>query len=128
MAIKINNTTVIDNGRVLQNIESTFGNYDNFQPNVNAITTALNFTLPVMTRSALTANTTFTISAGTTATGRSSVLLLDRGTGGFTPLFNAPIYFANAVEPVWTGHRYWVITFVCYSSDFIMANAAGYTW
>lgn len=123
MAIRIAGTTVIDDARILQNITGANGTYDNFQPDVTGITTTVNMSLPCMTR-VMTAPLTFTSSGR--ATGRSSVLLLDISTSLHIPTFDVPIYFADGILPNWTAHRYWVITFICYSASFIMANAAGY--
>ena len=126
MAIRVAGTTVIDDARILQNITGANGIYDNFQPDVASLAgTVIDMTNPVYTR-ALIAGTTFTSS--NRATGRSTVILLDISTSLHLPTFDVPVYFAGGVLPNWTAHRYWVVTLMCYSSSFVMANAAGYTW
>ncbi len=125
MAIKVAGTNVIDDARQLVNITGAFGTYDDFHPTVTPITTTLDMTLPVMTRT-MSAGQEFT--SLNRATGRTSVLLLDISASNYVPTFSVPMYFAGGTLPIWANARYWVITFICYNNSFVMANAAGYNF
>ena len=104
MAIKTGTTTVITDARELTNIASAAGVYDSFHPLAETITTVVDMDKPVMTV-ALSQNTSFT--ASNLATGRTSVLLLDTGSAGYTPSFSSAFKWPNDTEPSWSGTRYW---------------------
>jgi hypothetical protein len=125
MAIRVAGTEVINDALELVNITGAFGTYDDFQPTVTPITTTLDMTLPVMTRTMAAGQEFTSLNRGT---GRTSVLLLDTSVSNYVPVFNttSAFYFAGGTLPVWSSSRYWVITFICYSTSFIMVNAAGY--
>lgn len=124
MAIQVSGTTVIDNSRILQNIAGMNGEYDNLQPTVSAIGTVIDFNTPMMTKT-LSGNTTF--SESNKATGHSAILLLDTTTSNYDPTFSSNVKFpADGSVPAWDDHRYWIITFVCFTGTTVRAAAVGY--
>lgn len=121
MAIKVNNTTVIDNDLSL-NVTRIDGLYNNYHPKVNSLTSSsISLKDPVNERT-MTSNTSYTISFATNR--KSTVLYLDRTTSNYTPSFSGVTWYGGA-EPGWSINRYWVITF---NSTLwgIFASATGY--
>ena len=123
MAIKTGTTTVITDARELTNIASAAGVYDSFHPLAETITTVVDMDKPVMTV-ALSQNTSFT--ASNLATGRTSVLLLDTGSAGYTPSFSSAFKWPNDTEPSWSGTRYWQIGLTAWDNATIRVIATGY--
>lgn len=123
MAIKTGATTVITDARELTNIASASGVYDSFHPLAETITTVVDMDKPVMTV-ALSQNTSFT--ASNLATGRTSVLLLDTGSAGYTPSFSSEFKWPNDTEPSWSGTRYWQIGLTAWDNATIRVIATGY--
>lgn len=123
MAIKTGTTTVITDARQLTNIASASGVYDSFHPLAETITTVVDMDKPVMTV-ALSQNTSFT--ASNLATGRTSVLLLDTGSSGYTPSFSSEFKWPNDTEPSWSGTRYWQIGLTAWDNATIRVIATGY--
>jgi len=123
MAIKTGTTTVITDARELTNITSASGVYDSFHPLAETITTVVDMDKPVMTV-ALSQNTSFT--ASNLATGRTSVLLLDTGSAGYTPSFSSAFKWPNDTEPSWSGTRYWQIGLTAWDNATIRVIATGY--
>ena len=124
MAIKVTNTTVIDNNSVLQNINSMEGNYTDFFPSGSSISTVIDMDIPVMSAT-LSAATTFTVT--NVQTGKTAVLLLDVGSGGNTPTFPSSFKFAEDTEPSWSGTRYWQIGLTAWDSSTVRVIATGYS-
>jgi len=110
MAIKISTTEVIDSSRVLQNIAGANGVCNNFHATAVAITTVLNFALPVMS---LTMSGPVIFTESNKLLGRSALLLLDTSSSAFTPTFSADIRWQNGVTPTWGNYRYWQIALQC---------------
>jgi hypothetical protein len=126
MAIKIANTTVLDDNRRLVNTEIVSGVYTFLQPNFTVISNNIDFSNPMMHR-VMTANQSFVES--NKSEGRISVLLLDTSSSARTPTFTTDIQWAgNGNNPAWSSHRYWVISFVCNNSSSVLAAASGYTF
>jgi hypothetical protein len=123
MAIKISSTEVIDNSRVLQNIAGANGVCNNFHATAVAITTVLNFALPVMS---LTMSGPVTFTESNKLLGRSALLLLDTSVTAYTPTFSANIKWQNATTPTWGDYRYWQIALVCVDGTNVRGIALGY--
>ena len=124
MAIKVTNTTVIDNNSVLQNINSMEGNYTDFFPGGSSISTVIDMDIPVMSAT-LSAARTFTVT--NVQSGKTAVLLLDVGSGGNTPTFPSSFKFAEDTEPSWSGTRYWQIGLTAWDSSTVRVIATGYS-
>ena len=123
MAIKISTTEVIDSSRVLQNIAGANGVCNNFHAAAVAITTVLNFALPVMS---LTMSGPVTFTESNKLLGRSALLLLDTSPSAFTPTFSANIKWQNATTPTWSNYRYWQIALQCVDGTNVRGIALGY--
>lgn len=125
MAIKVSNTTVINNDRKMLNITDTDGrvSYSAVQAALTPTSSNINFTTPKMSCT-LAADTTFTESGA--AEGKSAQLLLDLSSSGHTPTFSSNINWANGTEPTWSGYQKWHIIFTCVSATEIRAVAFGY--
>ena len=126
MAIKIGGTTVISNGRAIQNMADIEGNYGQFHGTPETITTVLDMNKPVMRRT-LTAATTFT--ASNIATGRCALLLLDVSSSGYLPTWPSSIQWpGDGTEPDWdaTGVQTWLVGFTCWDNSTIRATATGW--
>lgn len=123
MAIKTGVTTVITDARQLTNIASASGVYDSFHPLAVSISTVVNMDHPVM-GVILSQNTSFT--ASNLATGRTSVLLLDTGSSGYTPSFSSAFKWPNDTEPSWSGTRYWQIGLTAWDNATIRVIATAY--
>jgi hypothetical protein len=123
MAIKISSTEVIDNSRVLQNITGANGVCNNFHAAAVAITTVLNFALPVMS---LTMSGPVTFTESNKLLGRSALLLLDTSPSAFTPTFSANIKWQNGVTPTWGDYLYWQIALQCIDGTNVRGIALGY--
>ena len=123
MAIKISNTTVIDNNRVLTNITGATGTYSTFHPAVSSITTALDFNIPVMSLT-MTANTTFTES--NKAEGKTSIFLLDTSSDNHTPTFSGNIKWKAGATPPWGSYRRWQVVLQCIDNTIVRGVASGY--
>lgn len=122
MAIKINGTTVITDGRTLD-VTGASGKFDDLRTSLTGIGTVINFNTPLMTKT-MTANTTFTES--NKSTGRASVLLLDTSSTGHTPTFSSNIKWPADTTPTWVNNRYWNIGFVCWDNTTVRAVANGF--
>lgn len=126
MSIKIANTEVISNSRVVNNISNIYSVYTNLQPNITTITNLIDFDKPVMT-TVMTGNQSFT--EANKAIGGISILLLDRSSNNRNPTFSGNIKWgADGSTPQWQNFRYWVISFTCKNSTEVLAAASGYTF
>ena len=122
MAIKIGGTSVINDSRELASITGMNGTYTTFHPLVTAVPgTNLDLNQTMLSKT-LSAATTFTYSGS--ATGKTSVFLLDVTDTHYVPTF--PGDFSFQATPTWSSNRYWIITLVCFSATDIKATAAGY--
>ena len=126
MAIKISNTTVIDDSLAVQNMNNIEGKYSQFHGGTTIITTVLDMSKPIMRRT-LSGATTFT--ASNIETGKCSILLLDVTTSGHLPTFPSSVKWpGNGAEPDWdaTGVQHWLIGFTCWDNTTIRATATGW--
>lgn len=123
MAIKISNTTVIDNSRVMQALTGISGKYNELFPTVTTGTNVVDMNDPVTTYT-MTGNATISFTNG--AAGKSALLLLDRSSSGHTPTFGSGFRWPGAVTPTWSSYRYWMISIVAVSSTTVRASAEGY--
>ena len=122
MAIKIGGTPVINDSRELASITNMDGTFTTFHPLVTAVPgTNLDLNQTMLSKT-LSAATTFTYSGS--ATGKTSVFLLDVTDTHYVPTF--PGDFSFQATPTWSSNRYWIITLVCFSATDIKATAAGY--
>lgn len=122
MAIKIGGIPVINDSRELASITNMDGTYTTFHPLVTAVPgTNLDLNQTMLSKT-LSAATTFTYSGS--ATGKTSVFLLDVTDTHYVPTF--PGDFSFQATPTWSSNRYWIITLVCFSATDIKATAAGY--
>jgi len=124
MAIKVNTTTVITDGGILESITDATGNYGVLQPSISTTTNNINFGTPMM-NCVLTANTTFSESG--VSQGKTATLLLDTSANFYTPSWSSSITWENGTEPTWGSWRHWQITFIADSASDIRAAAAGFT-
>ena len=127
MAVKVNNTTVIDDSRGFFPQDIT-GTYSNFHPTLTVVSpasvVAINFEYPV-TNVVMASNVSFTTSGGNLAAGRQTTMQLDRSTSGYTPSFGTDVEFAGGT-PTWSNRRHWLISFTCWDSSTIRATAMGF--
>ena len=127
MAVKVNNTTVIDDSRGFFPQDIT-GTYSNFHPTLTVVSpasvVAINFEYPV-TNVVMASNVNFTTSGGNLAAGRQTTMQLDRSTSGYTPSFGTDVEFAGGT-PTWSNRRHWLISFTCWDSSTIRATAMGF--
>lgn len=123
MSIKVGSTTVIDDNRVLQNVDITSGEYTNLHPTVSTTTNTINFSTPMM-KCVLTANTTFGESG--IVNGSTATLMLDITDQGYTPTFSSKVIWPGGTTPTWGDYRYWIIVFTVVASDQIRAMANGF--
>ena len=121
MAIKVGGITVINDFRALTNVTDFTGVYTDFHPYMSTLGTVLDFNYP-MYKKVLSAATTFSII--NPAIGKSSIVMLDTSASLFVPTLPANIAFP--VTPTWADHRYWLISFMCYSNTVVRATAIGY--
>lgn len=123
MAIKVNNNVVIDNSRnVDTNVIS--GLYGELAPNAAGVPPSLVIDLKNSSlERSMTGDETFTFTG--LQRGRVSILTLNTTTSGHTPSFTG-IYWAGDTEPVWSNKQYWMISFICWDSNVIHANAIGF--
>lgn len=122
MAIKTGAVTVINNSYKLENVSDMTGNFTNFHPAVQTITTELDMTKNVM-KLDMTGNVTFT--TANIARGRQSTLVLDTSASGHTPTFPSEVKF-NGSTPTWSSYRHWMISLTCWDGSSIRAVATGY--
>jgi len=106
MAIKISNSTIIDDSRKFINVQSTAGTYGDLHASPSSVTSNITLSNSIQT-CIMTGNQSFTISGG--AEGRTTALLLDTGSSGHTPTFPSSIKWTGG-EPTWANSRYWQIT------------------
>lgn len=123
MAIKVGGVTVINNARQVENVTGASGVYTSLHQDLTAITTVIDFTLPMMI-AIMSSNTTFT-EANKTG-GRTAFLFLDTGDSPFVPTFSANIIWPDGTEPTWTSARYWQIGLVCWSATEVRATVVPY--
>lgn len=128
MAVKVGSTTVINDRKELTNITNASGKYGDFHAKPlnlgSGATESISFTTPVMIK---TMTTDVLFSGINLSSGKTAMLLLDTGTSNHVPTFNSSTFsFATGTEPTWENHRYWVVTFVCWSTSKAMVSASGY--
>ena len=122
MAIKISGTTVIGDTREIASITDMDGTFTTFHPLVTPVpSTNLDLNQTMLSKT-ISGATTFTYSGS--ATGHTGVLLLDISASFHVPTF--PGNFSFQATPTWASNRYWIITFICFSSTDIKVTAAGY--
>ena len=105
------------------------GTYNNLHPVVNAFTISgttqvLNMNEPMLH---ITMNSTCAFSCINIAAGKTSMLVLDTATAGYTPTWSADIKWPDATEPTWADYRYWIVSFTCLNGTTTLASASGYT-
>ena len=121
MAIKITNTTVLDDTRAFINVTNTSGSYGDLHASPSVTTSNISVSNAIQT-CIMTANQTFTMSGGDE--GRTTALLLDTTSSGHTPAFPSTIKWVGG-EPTWSTRRYWQITFLSRGTYFT-GSAVGY--
>ena len=121
MAIKISNTTVIDDSRSFVNVTNCSGLYGDLHASPSVTTSNISVSNAIQT-CIMTANQTFTMSGG--AEGRTTALLLDTGSTPWVPTFPSTIKWVGG-EPTWANSRYWQITFLSRGTYFT-GSAVGY--
>ena len=121
MAIKISNSTIIDDNRKFVNIQSTAGTYGDLHASPSSVTSNITLSNSIQT-CIMTGNQTFTISGGTE--GRTTALLLDTTSSGHTPAFPSSIKWVGG-EPTWSTRRYWQITLLS-RNTYQAGSAVGY--
>ena len=121
MAIKITNTTVLDDTRAFINVTNTSGLYGDLHASPSVTTSNISVSNAIQT-CIMTANQTFTMSGG--AEGRTTALLLDTGSTPWVPAFPTTIKWVGG-EPTWSTRRYWQITFLSRGTYFT-GSAVGY--
>ena len=105
------------------------GTYNNLHPVVNAFTISgstqvLNMNEPMLH---ITMNSTCAFSGINIAAGKTSMLVLDTATAGYTPTWSSDIKWPDATEPTWADYRYWIVSMTCLNGVTILASASGYT-
>lgn len=111
MAIKVNNTVVIDSSRNVSNVVDMTGHYKSYIPKPATATDNIGFENSIQT-CVLAADTTFTESGtGVTSATPTCTLLLDTSSSSYTPTFSSNINWENNTEPTWSTYRKWQITF-----------------
>lgn len=127
MAVIVGSTEVIDDNLKLQNITGANGKYDDFQPNVETLSSAptvsvsMNYSVLDLT---LSGNASMTVT--NKASGRVSILTLDTSSSAHTPSFDSNVKWAADTEPTWGDHRYWNISLVAWDSIIVRASAVGF--
>ena len=121
MAIKISNTTVIDDLRSFVNVTNCSGLYGDLHASPSVTTSNISVSNAIQT-CIMTANQTFTMSGGDE--GRTTALLLDTGSTPWVPTFPTTIKWVGG-EPTWANDRYWQITFLSRGTYFT-GSAVGY--
>jgi hypothetical protein len=121
MAIKISNTTVIDDSKSFVNVTNCSGLYGDLHASPSVTTSNISVSNAIQT-CIMTANQTFTMSGGDE--GRTTALLLDTTSSGHTPAFPSTIKWVGG-EPTWANSRYWQITFLSRGTYFT-GSAIGY--
>ncbi|MGY8864342.1 MAG: hypothetical protein ACKVJK_01800 [Methylophagaceae bacterium] len=121
MAIKISNTTIIDDSKAFINISNTSGIYGDLHASPSVTTSNISVSNAIQT-CIMTSNQTFTMSGG--AEGRTTALLLDTGTTPYVPTFPSSVKWLVA-EPIWANARYWQITFLSRGTYFT-ASGSGF--
>ena len=121
MAIKISNSTIIDNNKSFINIQSTAGTYGDLHASPSSVTSNITLSNSIQT-CIMTGNQTFTISGGDE--GRTTALLLDTTSSGHTPSFPSSIKWVGG-EPTWSTRRYWQITLLS-RNTYQAGSAVGY--
>jgi hypothetical protein len=121
MAIKISNTTVIDDSKSFVNVTNCSGLYGDLHASPSVTTSNISVSNAIQT-CIMTANQTFTMSGGDE--GRTTALLLDTTSSGHTPAFPSTIKWVGG-EPTWSTRRYWQITFLSRGTYFT-GSAVGY--
>ena len=121
MAIKISNTTVIDDSRSFVNVTNCSGLYGDLHASPSVTTSNISVSNAIQT-CIMTANQTFTMSGGDE--GRTTALLLDTGSTPWVPAFPSTIKWVGG-EPTWANSRYWQITFLSRGTYFT-GSAVGY--
>jgi hypothetical protein len=121
MAIKISNTTVIDDSRSFVNVTNCSGLYGDLHASPSVTTSNISVSNAIQT-CIMTANQTFTMSGGDE--GRTTALLLDTGSTPWVPAFPSSIKWVGG-EPTWANSRYWQITFLSRGTYFT-GSAVGY--
>jgi len=121
MAIKISNSTIIDDNRSFINVQSTAGTYGDLHASPSSVTSNITLSNSIQT-CIMTGNQTFTISGGDE--GRTTALLLDTTSSGHTPTFPSSIKWVGG-EPTWSNSRYWQVTLLS-RNTYQAASAVGY--
>ena len=121
MAIKVTNTTVIDDGKNFVSITNTSGAYGDLHASPSVTTSNISLSNAIQS-CIMTANQTFTMSGGDE--GRTTALLLDTGSTPYVPAFPSSIKWVGG-EPTWANSRYWQITFLS-RGTYSTGSAVGY--
>lgn len=128
MAIKVLNTTVIDNNRNFSNIADATGFYSNFHPTLSTQTSSGSITLDADSPATL-----LTLSGALTVTdmtnksaGKQSVYLTDVSSSGYDITWGSNFKFVNDTEPTWTSARYWLIGLTVWDNSTILVTATSW--
>lgn len=122
MAIKTGAITVINNSYELENVADLTGNFSDFHPTVQTITTVIDMSKNVM-KLDMTGNVTFT--TANIGRGKQATLILDTSATPYTPTFPSEVKF-NGSTPTWSSFRYWTIALTCWDGSTIRAIASGF--
>ena len=132
MAVKVSNTTVIDNSRNFINITGAEGIYGDFQPTAYSPTSggASSFTWnPSFDRPlnhGILTGASMTIGGTNLGAGKQTIILLDTSTSGYDVSWSAAWNWPEDTEPTWTTARYWMITGTCWDVSTIRATVTSW--
>jgi hypothetical protein len=121
MAIKVSNTTIIDDSKNFINVQSCSGTYGDLHASPSSVTSNITMSNSIQT-CIMTGAQTFTLSGG--EEGRTTALLLDTTSSGHAPTFPSSIKWVGG-EPTWSGSRYWQITLLS-RGTYQAGSAVGY--
>ena len=128
MAIKVNNTTVIDNNRNFTNVADTIGFYKNLHPTLASQSSSGSITLDADSPSnllVLTGALTVTDMTNKSA-GKQCIYLVDVTQAGYDITWGTNFKFVNDSEPNWTTARYWLLGLTVWDNSTILVTATSW--
>lgn len=129
MAIKVNNTTVIDNNRNFTNVADAVGFYTNLHPSLASQSSSGSITLDADSPSnllVLTGALTVTDMTNKSA-GKQSIYLVDVTQAGYDITWGTNFKFVNDSEPNWTTARYWLLGITVWDNSTILVTATSWS-
>ena len=129
MAIKVNNTTVIDNNRNFTNVAGTIGFYTNLHPTLASQSSSGSITLDADSPSnllVLTGALTVTDMTNKSA-GKQCIYLVDVTQAGYDITWGTNFKFVNDSEPNWTTARYWLLGLTVWDNSTILVTATSWS-